>query len=244
MLPTKLFSGGPSGSLPPERERDRALVYRRGIFLRGFTGLFLLWIWRHFPHLAWSHAWLIGSLVLIVDGMATLFYHRWPQHLAWGIRGTLMADGILGIVAVWTFSFSVTTNAPVLLLLVVIEALAYQQTPRMVYRTGIYLLGAPVILGLIPSPQNPVPLLPWSRVVFWLGVNGLLWASLWVLLGLPIRSSPQAARLTPREHEVYQLHQRGCSTAEIAARLQIEVSTVKTHLHHIHQKLGLPQNPA
>ncbi|PSR21512.1 MAG: LuxR family transcriptional regulator [Sulfobacillus benefaciens] len=217
---------------------DSARVYRRGILLRGLTGIFLLWIWQHFPRLAWGHAWLIGSFVLLVDGLATLFYYQWPPHLSWAIRGTLVADGILGLAAVWAFSRSATTNAPVLLLLVVIEALAYQSTPRKVYSTGIYLLGATGILGLIPGPHMALPLLPWSRVVFWMGVNGLLWGSLWVLLGLPLRASLPDMRLTPREHEVYQLHHMGCSAAEIATQLQIEVSTVKTHLHHIHHKLS------
>lgn len=237
MLPTKLFPGGPPRSPPPGA--DPSLVYRGGLLLRGLTGIFLLWIWRSFPHLAWVHAWLIGSLVLGVDGLATILYRRWPQHLSWGIRGTLVADGILGLAAIWAFSQSATTNAPALLLLIVIEALAYQRTPRKVYSTGGYLLGATLVLGLIPGPHTAVPILPWSRVVFWSGVNLLLWGSLLVLLGLPLRSPPVPdVRLTPREHEVYQLYQMGCSTAEIAVRLHIEVSTVKTHLHHIHQKLS------
>jgi PAS domain S-box-containing protein len=51
------------------------------------------------------------------------------------------------------------------------------------------------------------------------------------------RSELSAAPLTPRELEVLQLVARGGSRSQIAERLHVSESTVKTHLEHIYEKL-------
>ena len=50
---------------------------------------------------------------------------------------------------------------------------------------------------------------------------------------------PEAAHLTVREREIAELIDEGLSNKEIAARLHIEVSTAKNHVHNILEKLGV-----
>jgi two-component system nitrate/nitrite response regulator NarL len=53
------------------------------------------------------------------------------------------------------------------------------------------------------------------------------------------RDPPRAtARLTRREREIVALIDEGLGNKEIATRLQIELPTVKNHVHHIIEKLG------
>ncbi len=57
---------------------------------------------------------------------------------------------------------------------------------------------------------------------------------------LPRRTPPDAvAELTPRELDIFRLIAEGLSNAEISQRLHISETTVKTHVTHILQKLGL-----
>jgi DNA-binding NarL/FixJ family response regulator len=53
------------------------------------------------------------------------------------------------------------------------------------------------------------------------------------------RAESDAWNLTPREYEVVELLGRGLSNAEIARQLHVELATVKNHVHHILDKVGV-----
>lgn len=53
------------------------------------------------------------------------------------------------------------------------------------------------------------------------------------------RAATAASRLTPREHEILALVAEGLGTAEMARRLYLGESTVKTHLNRIFRKLDV-----
>jgi ATP/maltotriose-dependent transcriptional regulator MalT len=57
---------------------------------------------------------------------------------------------------------------------------------------------------------------------------------------IPRPAPPKALdELTAREREIFRLIAGGLSNAEIAQQLYISDTTVKTHITHIFQKLGL-----
>jgi DNA-binding CsgD family transcriptional regulator len=68
-------------------------------------------------------------------------------------------------------------------------------------------------------------------------------------LAAAVGSSPEglldpASALSPREREVHALVIQGLSNAEIARQLFISESTVKVHVHHIFDKLGVRSRTA
>jgi len=48
-----------------------------------------------------------------------------------------------------------------------------------------------------------------------------------------------AGILTPREVEIVRMTATGLRNAQIGAQLSVSEGTVKTHLHHIYEKLGV-----
>lgn len=50
--------------------------------------------------------------------------------------------------------------------------------------------------------------------------------------------------LTPRENEILRLTADGCTAPEIGRRLYLSTTTVKTHLQHVYEKLGVSDRAA
>jgi two-component system, NarL family, nitrate/nitrite response regulator NarL len=65
-----------------------------------------------------------------------------------------------------------------------------------------------------------------------------------VLQQIRIRGEDEHTTLTPREQEVLHLVAEGQSAPDIATRLYIEASTVKSHLQNIYEKLGVSERAA
>ena len=61
---------------------------------------------------------------------------------------------------------------------------------------------------------------------------------------LRTRSGPSAPLLSVREQEVLRLTSDGCSAKEIADRLDISATTVRTYLSHAYDKLGVSDRAA
>jgi DNA-binding NarL/FixJ family response regulator len=69
--------------------------------------------------------------------------------------------------------------------------------------------------------------------------DGLVWMPPAMQAALVGQDSPATKRLTPRESEIVRYVAIGMRNAEVAARLSLSESTVKTHLTNIFQKLGI-----
>ena len=69
--------------------------------------------------------------------------------------------------------------------------------------------------------------------------DGLVWMPPAIQAALVGQDGPAAKRLTPRESEIVRYVAVGLRNAEVAARLSLSESTVKTHLTNIFQKLGI-----
>lgn len=64
----------------------------------------------------------------------------------------------------------------------------------------------------------------------------------WLVRDLQARASPDLAtdaELTPREREVLEHFASGASYAEVASALGIGVNTVRSHVRHVYEKLGV-----
>jgi two-component system NarL family response regulator len=69
--------------------------------------------------------------------------------------------------------------------------------------------------------------------------DGLVWMSPEVQAEVATQWNSTVKELTTREFEIVQCVASGLRNAEVAARLSIGESTVKTHLYNIFQKLGV-----
>jgi two-component system nitrate/nitrite response regulator NarL len=58
------------------------------------------------------------------------------------------------------------------------------------------------------------------------------------------RAADERPLLSPREHEVLKLIAEGCSTPEMAKRLQLSQGTVKSHLQNLYGRLGVSDRAA
>ena len=56
--------------------------------------------------------------------------------------------------------------------------------------------------------------------------------------------SESRPRLSEREHEVLKLIAQGLSAPEIGAQIHLSTATVKTHLQHLYEKLGVSERAA
>lgn len=59
-----------------------------------------------------------------------------------------------------------------------------------------------------------------------------------------MRERDDRPALSPREHEILERTASGASAPEIAGELQISTATVKTHLRHLYEKLGVSERAA
>jgi two-component system nitrate/nitrite response regulator NarL len=59
-----------------------------------------------------------------------------------------------------------------------------------------------------------------------------------------MRERDDRPALSPREHEILERTAGGASAPEIAGELQISTATVKTHLRHLYEKLGVSERAA
>ena len=69
--------------------------------------------------------------------------------------------------------------------------------------------------------------------------DGLVWMPPAMQAALVGHDGPTAKRLTPRESEIVRYVAVGMRNAEVATRLSLSESTVKTHLTNIFHKLGI-----
>lgn len=146
--------------------------------------------------------------------------------------------GTWAVGLLWAYRQSLHPMVPTLLSLFTIEILVYYPHRCGVVWAGGYLLLANGLMGVLPGVHLH-PFWPWATMAFWIVAEGLVWGAL-LILGRVSLWGPSLTALTPRERGVLTLSEAGLTMSEIATQLHIELSTVKSHLTHIHRTLGTP----
>jgi DNA-binding CsgD family transcriptional regulator len=230
----------PSHAPPPA---DLVHLVSGSLWVRAATAVFLFWQTLRPSQKVWAQAWLFALGLLVVNGLVIGARRQWPNDLLRIARSSMVADGLLGWGVAWAYNQAPHTAVPALLPLLTIEMLATDRGRRGVILAALYIVVTNGMMHWLPGTHHD-PLWRWSRVVRWFAIDGLIWSALLVFGHIPLTTSPLTV-LTAREREVYDLSLTGLTHAQIAARLQIEVSTVKSHVRHIHHKLGgaLPASP-
>ncbi len=194
------------------------------------------WVSLQFPQVAWHEAWIVAASVAVFDGIVALMVLRWPTSLPTLIPATVVVDGLFGWAIAWAYGQSPHTMVPVLLTLYIHEVLTYYPTRRGAVGAGLYIVLTNSLLGIVPG-VHATPVWPWTVVGFWTGVDALIWGALLLPVHFPLRSQATAS-LTAREREIYYLMVAGWSTTQMATTLHIDAGTVRSHIAHIHHKLG------
>lgn len=236
------FGHHPAPPELPARGSDQTAAYVRGLIIRAGIGCLLLGLAASAaPASGW--AWGVAAAVLALDGLAVWSVLAGCSGRRRMVPCLLAVDALVGWIGL-TVDGRLAPAVPALLVLVACEGVSYQPTRRGALLAEIYLLGANS-LWLLPPP-GPFTGLHWgaaARMGLWDAVDSVLLGA-WVNAhAIPWRMPPGWDQLTPRERDVYRLSRRGYTAAEIADRLHIEVSTVKTHLRHIHHKLPPASSP-
>lgn len=65
-----------------------------------------------------------------------------------------------------------------------------------------------------------------------------------VVAGIRLREQAGGALLTPREREILALVARGMTAPQIGSSLHLGCATVKTHMRHVYEKLGVSDRAA
>lgn len=214
-------------------------IFSRGLVLRALVALFLLWNLLAFPHQAAPHSWMTGVILGVIDVFAWYLWHRHPQEIELWIIISAAFDLLLGLVALTQFSTTIESDAPALLPIIGIELIAYWGWVGY-WIAMTYTTIAIIVVWPTPAGQVPIAL---NHLVFWLAVNFFIISAVALMAHRDASPNLPATSLTPREQEVYTLLQSGMTQRDIAEKLHIERSTVKTHVQHIHHKLGLGDPP-
>lgn len=89
--------------------------------------------------------------------------------------------------------------------------------------------------GVLRRTSEPETLLKCLRSV----TSGNTWMEDGIFGDLDNLVTPRRSQLTPREHEVAELVEKGLRNRDIARNLGIQTGTVKIHLKHIFEKTGV-----